>query len=72
MYYEKISTEGMVEVIYVLTKVLTVLGTTGICFALSLIIKLGFTWIVCKHPELSDDKVKYLTQIFSSTHFKFK
>ena len=55
-----------------LIKVLTVLGTTGICFVLSLIIKLGFTWIVCRHPELSDDKVKHLTQIFSSTNFKFK
>lgn len=64
MFYE-ILTEGRVELLEVLTQLLKVLGSAGICYFGWLILKLVVTILICRHPELSNEKVKYITNMIS-------
>lgn len=36
-----------------------------ICLFLCVLAKVLITWLICKHPKLSDEKVKYITKMFS-------
>ena len=49
----------------VLTKILMVLGVPGICYLTWLGLKFVVTLLICKHPELSDNKVKYITRLIA-------
>lgn len=49
----------------VLTQSLKVLGCTGLCYFGYLILKLVVTVLICKYPELSNEKVKYITHMIS-------
>ena len=49
----------------VLTFIFKVLGASGICYILLMGLKLATVNIICKHPELSDNKVKYITKMIS-------
>ncbi len=44
---------------------LKVLGCSGLCYVLYIISKLVTVNLVCKHPELTDAKVKYITSMMS-------
>ena len=55
----------------VLTQLLKVLGSIGMCYFGYLILKLVVTILICKHPELSNEKVKYITEMISKNKFKF-
>lgn len=52
--------EGMVELLDVLTQLLSVLGNVGLCYFGYLILKLVVTILICKYPNLSNEKVKYM------------
>lgn len=49
----------------VLTNLFTILGCSGLCYILFLALKLTVVILICKHPELSDDKVKYITNMIA-------
>jgi hypothetical protein len=49
----------------IITLVIKVLGCSGICYILYLCAKLVTVSFVCKHPELTDDKVKYITRMIA-------
>ena len=43
-------------------------GTLILCYkVIKLLIKLVITLIICKNKKLSDEKVKYITSMFSKT-----
>lgn len=67
-YVYEILTEGRVELLEILTKIFEILGCAGLCYAGYLILKLVVAILICKHPELSNQKVKYITDMVS----KFK
>lgn len=54
--------EGRIGLLVVLTKILNILGYTGLCYFGYLILKLVIAILICKHPELSNEKVKYITR----------
>ena len=49
----------------VLTNLFTILGCSGLCYILFLALKLTVVILICRHPELSDDKVKYITNMIA-------
>lgn len=49
----------------VLSLIFKVLGCSGICYVLYLCAKLMTVSFVCNHPELTDDKVKYITRMIA-------
>lgn len=55
-----------------LTQLLNVLGCAGICYLGWLAIKLVVTILICKHPELSNEKVKYITRMISKDKHQSK
>ena len=55
--YESLQ-EGRVELLVVLTQFLKILGCVGLCYIGCLALKLVVTILICKHPELSETKVK--------------
>ena len=56
----------------VITLLLKVLGCTGLCYFGYLILKLVVTILICKHPELSNEKVKYITRMISKDKHQSK
>ncbi|WP_448902221.1 hypothetical protein [Eubacterium sp.] len=56
----------------VLTKILNILGYTGLCYFGYLILKLVVTILICKHPELSNEKVKYITHMIAKDKHQSK
>ncbi len=67
--FNKILTEGRVELLVVLTQILKVIGVPAICYLCYLGVKLITLHVICKHPELSDDKkVKYITRMVAETN----
>ena len=52
----------MLDVLLMIAKVL---GCSGICYALYIGAKLVTVNFICKHPELTDDKVKYITRMMA-------
>lgn len=58
----------MRELVGVIIPIINVLGSVGLCYAVSLIVRFGIAVLVCRHPSLSDDKVKYITQMFSKDY----
>lgn len=70
---KSIRREGsMRELMGVIIPIIKVLGSVGLCYAASLIVRFGIAVLVCRHPSLSDDKVKYITQMFSKDHHFFR
>lgn len=57
--------EGRVELLVVLTQFLKILGCAGLCYIGCLALKLVVTILICKHPELSETKVKYITRMIA-------
>lgn len=57
--------EGGIGLLVVLTKILNILGYTGLCYFGYLILKLVIAILICKHPELSNEKVKYITRMIA-------
>lgn len=62
----------MKELVGVIIPIIKVLGSVGLCYAVSLIVRFGIAVLVCRHPNLSDDKVKYITQMFSKDYHIFR
>ncbi len=58
-------TEGRVELLVALTETLKVLGCVGLCYFGYLVLKLVTTILICRRPELSDKKVKYITNMIA-------
>ena len=56
----------------VLTLFLKVLGCTGLCYFGYLILKLVVTILICKHPELSNEKVKHITHMIAKDKHQSK
>lgn len=48
-----------------LTQMINILGCAGVCYVGCLIVKLVVTILICKHPELSDEKVRYITRMIA-------
>ena len=61
--------ENLVEIIISIAKIL---GGIGLCYLASLATRLGVAHLLCRHPNLSDDKAKYITQMFSKDHHIFR
>lgn len=61
----EILTEGRVDLLDVLIIIAKVLGGSGLCYVLYMCTKLVTVNLVCKHPELTDDKVKYITRMIA-------
>ena len=57
--------EGRVELLVVLTEILKVLGCVGLCYFGYLTLKLVVAILICRHPELSEKKVKYITSMIA-------
>jgi hypothetical protein len=49
----------------VLLNFLQILSAPVICYVCYSGLKLIVTIIICRHPELSDEKVKHITRMFS-------
>lgn len=62
----------MRELAGIIIPIIKVLGSVGLCYAASLIARFGIAILVCRHPNLSDDKVKYITHMFSKDHHFFR
>ena len=62
--YESLQ-EGRVELLVALTEILKVLGCVGLCYFGYLILKLVVAILICRHPELSEKKVKYITSMIA-------
>ena len=65
LMFKETHTEGRVELLVVLTEILKVLGCVGLCYFGYLILKLVVTILICRHPELSEKKVKYITNMIA-------
>lgn len=48
-----------------LTQFVKIFGPVSICYLGYLGLKLFTIFYICKHPELSDEKVKYITTMVS-------
>ena len=55
-----------------LTQLLKVLVSVGVCYFGYLILKLVVTILICKHPELSNEKVKYITHMIAKDKHQSK
>ena len=62
--YESLQ-EGRVELLVALTEILKVLGCVGLCYFGCLTLKLVVAILICRHPELSEKKVKYITSMIA-------
>ena len=62
--YESLQ-EGRVELLVTLTEILKVLGCVGLCYFGYLTLKLVVAILICRHPELSEKKVKYITSMIA-------
>ena len=62
--YESLQ-EGRVELLVALTEILKVLGCVGLCYFGYLTLKLVVAILICRHPELSVKKVKYITSMIA-------
>ena len=62
--YESLQ-EGRVELLVALTEILKVLGCVGLCYFGYLTLKLVVAILICRHPELSEKKVKYITSMIA-------
>jgi len=51
--------------INIFTKVIEVSASCGICYLAYLGLKFVVTLQICKHPELSDEKVKCITRMIA-------
>ena len=56
----------------VLLHLWNVLGLVGICYIFHNILQFVVTIIIIAKPNLSDKKVKYITEMFSSKWFPFR
>nr|DAX07987.1 MAG TPA: hypothetical protein [Bacteriophage sp.] len=56
----------------ILTNVIRVLGCAGICYLGYLGLKLVVTILICKHPELSEKKVQYITRMVTKDKHQSK
>jgi hypothetical protein len=54
----------------ILTYVLKIIGIPSICYIFYQGAKLIALHAICKHPELSNDKVKYITKMFTKDKYK--
>ena len=61
--------ENLVEFIISIAKIV---GGIGLCYLASLATRFGIAHLLCHHPNLSDDKVKYITQMFSKDRHFFR
>ena len=64
--------EGRVELLVVLTQFLKILGCAGLCYIGCLALTLVVTILICKHPELSNEKVKYITNMVAKDRHQSK
>ena len=64
--YDEIGEKLMIKIIIHL---ISILGVIGICCIANLGLKLIVTHMICKHPELSNKKVKYITQMINKNIF---
>lgn len=55
-----------------LTQLLKILGSVGMCYFGYLILKLVVTILICRHPELSNEKVKYITHMIAKDKHQSK
>ena len=55
--------EGRVELFEVITQLFKILGNCGLCYFGWLLLKLIVAILICKHPELTNEKVKYITHM---------
>nr|DAD59812.1 MAG TPA: hypothetical protein [Bacteriophage sp.] len=62
----------MIGLLVVLTKILNILGYAGLCYFGYLLLKLVVTILICKHPELSNEKVKYITHMVAKDKHQSK
>ena len=53
------------RMLVVLTEIFEVLGSVGLCYFGWLALKLVVTILICRHPELSENKVKYITNMIA-------
>lgn len=56
----------------VLILILKILGGSGLCYLACLFVKCFAIVYICKHPELSDQKVKAITKMVSKGKYKHK
>jgi len=56
----------------ILTNVIRVLGCASICYLGYLGLKLVVTILICKHPELSEKKVQYITRMVTKDKHQSK
>lgn len=56
----------------VLTQFFKVLGCAGLCYFGWLFLKLIVTILICRHPELSNEKVKYITRMIAKDKHQSK
>ena len=68
--FKETHTEGRVELLVVLTEILKVLGCVGLCYFGYLTLKLVVAILICRHPELSEKKVKYITSMIAKDKHK--
>nr|DAE28763.1 MAG TPA: hypothetical protein [virus sp. ctmTa7] len=57
--------EGRVELLETLTQIIKIFEPVSICYLGYLGLKMFTIIHICKHPELSDEKVKYITTMVS-------
>lgn len=69
---KEISTEGRVELLEGLIQLTKVLGAYEIAYCGHLLLELIATILICRYPELSNEKVKYITEMISKNKFKSK
>ena len=55
-----------------LTQLLKILGYTGVCYLGWLLLKLIVAILICRHPELSNEKVKYITRMIAKDKHQSK
>lgn len=55
-----------------LTQFIKILSCTGLCYLGYLSLKLVVTILICRHPELSDEKVKYITRMIAKDRHQAK
>ena len=55
-----------------LTQLLKILGYTGVCYFGWLLLKLIVAILICRHPELSNEKVKYITRMIAKDKHQSK
>jgi hypothetical protein len=67
----EILTEGRVGLLEVFLRLISAGIIGGVCYILWLVLKLIVTHMICKHPELTNEKVKYITNMISKNKHIF-